>query len=542
MAKGDYYFDAAAADHVCEFFETLLVHTQGEHAGKPFLLLDWQREILREVYGWKRKSNGLRRYSTVYVSVPKGTGKSEVGGGLALYHLVADGEQEAEVYSAAGDRLQASICFKRAKQMVLASPELAKRIEIYTNSLYYPPTRSTYTALSAIAATKHGYAPSAVIFDELHVQKTRDLWDTLTMGLGKRAQPMLFVITTAGEEEEGSIYCEIDDYAQQVQADPAMDESWFVYIRRASKKLNWSSEKAWKEANPSYGITVKKEFLEKEARLARSSPARLASFRRLYLNQRVQAVNRWIAPEAWAQCAGELDFRALEEELAGRECYGGLDLASKTDLTALVLCFPPENTDTGTYDFLSYFWTPEQRIFEQERGTQVSFSTWNALGLLYATPGEVIDHASIRLRLTGRCEGDPVVDEMPLAERYRIREIAFDRYGSDLLRPQLEGDGLTMIQFGQGWRSMSEPTKELQRLVLAGRIRHGGHPVLRWNISCLDVAVTTTGGVSPKKPDARKSSKRIDGAVAAIMALSRAQANANGSSVYEREERGVMVL
>lgn len=534
-----HHFDQDAADRAVAFFEEVLVHTKGRFSGQPFTLLDWEKRILSDVFGWKRE-DGTRRYRKVYISVPKKNGKTAIGSGIGLYLTSCDGEQGAEVYSAAADKDQARLSFEGAKAMVMASPVLRERLTPYRNEIRYTPTGSFWKVLSADAATKHGPNPHGIIFDELHAQKSRDLFDTLSMGMGNRDQPLLFVITTAGEEEEGSIFCELDDYADQVLRGVIEDPSFYAFIARAPKDADWTEESTWEAANPSYGITVRREFFEEELRQARQSPARRNAFRRLYLNQRVRAVTRWIDLERWDENYGGVTFHELEDRLRGRLCYGGLDLSSKTDLTSLVLVFPPDDPDEGVYDVLPYFWSPEAKVASFEKATAAPYGDWAASGYLDTTAGEVIDYRCIRHRITGQAgleESELSVE--PLAERFRVQEIAFDRWGALSIAPPLEDDGLTMVEFGQGYRSMSEPTKELERLTLAKRFRHGAHPVLRWNIDCLEVAQDPAGNVKPKKPDTRKTAKRIDGAVALIMALSRALqlgANPEPESRYDEQE------
>ena len=543
--KAEFWFDKEAADDAVGFFEECLFHTKGKFAGQPFLLLDWERTIVRDLFGWKRP-DGTRKYRTAYISVAKKNGKTALGSGIGLKLTCADGEQGAEVYSAAADKDQARLSFDGAVAMVEYSPALSERLAVYRNSIRYAPTRSEWKVLSSDAKTKHGPNPHGIIFDELHAQRTRDLFDTLTMATGNREQPLVFIITTAGEEEEGSIFCEVDDYADQVARGVIDDPSFYVYVCRADPKDDWTAEATWKKANPSYGVTVRREYFEEQLRKARVSPSKENAFRRLLLNQRVRAVTRFVDLERWDACMGKKTFHELERSLEGRRCYGGLDLSSKIDLTSLVLVFPPEDLDRGIFDVLAYFWTPEARVEIHEKATQVELGTWAAAGFLDTTAGEVIEYQCIRNRITGKGElggADLELEVKPLAERFEIVEIAFDRWGATQIRTQLESDGIEMVEFGQGYISMSEPTKELERLTLAKRLHHGAHPVLRWCIDCLEVAQDPAGNVKPKKPDKRKTAKRIDGAVALIMAIARALASgaeASPPSVYE--ERGVLLL
>jgi len=498
----EYWFDERAADLACAFFERLLVHSKGGGAGEPFKLLEWQREkVIRPLFGWKR-ADGMRRYRKAYIEVPRKNGKSTLAAGIALYLLFADGEPGAEVYSAAADREQASLVFDEARAMVEARPQLAKVSQSYRRAITVPSTRSAYRVLSADVKSKHGFNASGVIFDELHAQPTRDLWDVLNTATGARRQPLVVAITTAGYDRE-SICWEQHEYARQVRDGIIEDDSFLPVLYGADVDDDWLDEAVWYKANPSLGQTIKLDYLRQEAQRAKATPAYQNTFRRLHLNQWTAQESRWLPMEAWDACGAAFDERLLD----GAACYGGLDLASSSDIASLVLCFPAEAGEDERYTWLARFWIPAENIVERARRHRVPYDAWVRDGLVIATPGNVIDYAYIAHEIEA------------LSERYNIREIAFDRWGAFQISTALQDAGLTMIGFGQGYASMAAPTKDLLRLVTDGRLRHGGNSVLRWMADNMIVDQDPAGNVKPNKA---KSREKIDGIVAGIMALDRA--------------------
>jgi len=499
--RDGFWYDKAEADRIERFFQELLQHGKGEWAGKPFLLAPWQRdEIIRPIFGQMRP-DGLRRYRTVYIEVPRKSGKSHLAAGIALALLFADGEPGAEIYSAAADREQAAIVFETAKGMVEASPELSSRCEIYRRSIVVPRMGSSYKVLSADVPTKHGLNAHGVIFDELHAQRTRELWDVLITGTGARRQPLVVAITTAGYDRE-SICWEIHDYAIKVRDGVIPDSTFLPVIYAAGEEDDWTSPEVWAKANPSLGISIKADYLERECARARETPAYQNSFRRLHLCQWTSQDTRAVDMEIWKRGGTPVDAAKLE----GRECFAGLDLSSTLDVSAFVLVFPPEEAK-GEYVVVPHFWIPAENIQARVRRDRVPYDAWVRDGHVEATEGNVIDYDVIRARI-----GE-------LGKRYQIREIAKDRWNSTQIGTQLQGDGFEVVDFGQGYKDMSPPTKEFLALVRAGRLHHGGHPVLNWMASNLAVMQDPADNLKPAKD---KSSDRIDGIVALIMALGRA--------------------
>ena len=427
----------------------------------------------------------------------------------------------AEVYGCASDRQQASIVFDVAVDMVEQCPALKKRIKpvMSVKRLVYKPTNSFYQVLSAEAYTKHGLNVHAVIFDELHSQPNRELFDVMTKGSGDaRTQPLFFLITTAGTDRH-SVCFEQHQKAEDILCGRKVDPTFYPVIYGAADDADWTSEEVWYRANPSLGHTVDIGKVRNACLSARDNPAEENIFRQLRLNQWVKQSTRWMQMEKWDACAFPVD----EGELLGRECYGGLDLSSSIDITAFVLVFPPRD-DTERYVFLPYFWIPEENMARRVRRDHVPYDVWEKQGFLETTEGDVIYYGFI----------ESFIED--LGKRFHIKEIAFDRWGAVQMVQNLEGLGFTVVPFGQGFKDMSPPTKRLMELVLERNVAHGGHPVLRWMMDNIFVRTDPAGNI---KPDKEKSAEKIDGAVAAVMALDRAVRNSGSTgSVYD--ERGIL--
>jgi len=510
-------FDVRAARYALAFFD-VLHHSKGEWAGKPFVLEPWEVFIVASLFGWRR-ADGLRRFRRGYVEVPRKQGKSTLCAGIGLYLLAADNEPGAEVYTAATKRDQARIVHGEAVRMVKSSPLLKKEIGIFKDNLHVLATNSKYEPLGADNDTMDGLNVHGAVIDELHAHKTRGVVDALDTATGARRQPLIIEITTAGWDRE-SVCWQHHDYSRQVLENLIQDDSWFAFIAAPDKDDDWTEPETWRKANPNYGITVKPEDLARKAKRARSVPAEQNTFKRLHLDIWTEQADRWLEMDKWDECSGEVN----PEALIGRECYAGLDLASTSDIAALVLVFP-DGADPQCFDVLPFFWVPADSVAERTRKANVPYETWVNQGLITATEGNVIDYRAIMAQF----------DE--LAQRYTVREVAYDRWGATQLVQDMQAAGLSVIPFGQGFASMSPPTKDLLNLVLARRLRHGGHPVLRWMAGNMVVQQDPAGNL---KPDKSKSSEKIDGLVATIMALDRALRRESSGSVYE--ERGLVVL
>ena len=515
-----FYFDEESADRAVSFIEGYITHVKGEFAAKPLVLEKWQKdEIIKPLFGWKQKDTDLRKYRTCYVEIPRKNGKSSLAAAIALYILFADSERGAEIYSCAGDRNQASIIFNIAKSMVENSQELTSRAEIFRSSIVNPNKGNTYKALSSEAKLQHGHNAHAILFDELHTQPNRELWEIMKTATGARTQPLLIALTTAGASKtDGNICWEVHSYALKVKKGIIEDEQFLPVIYCADEKDDFTSEDTWRKANPNYDISVKAEYIKAEAKLATELPSYENAFRRLHLNQWTTSETKWLSDTQWMASDKELDL----ESLKGRECYGGLDLASTRDLSALTLIF---QMDDGTFQAIPIYWLPEMTAQERSKKDKVPYVQWAREGHIQLTEGDVQDYNFIRHK----------INELALV--YRIKSIAFDRWNSSQLVNNLTEDGATMNPFGQGYASMSAPTKELEKLVLKKQIAHGNNPVFRWQIGNVQLRTDPAGNIIVAKD---KSSEKVDGVVSLVMALGEWMTNDTGLSVYEN--RGVVGL
>ena len=518
----DSVYSKEAADFAVNFIECLC-HTKGTWAGKPFELIDWQEQIIRDIFG-TLKPNGYRQFTTAYIEIPKKMGKSELAAAVALLLTCGDGEERAEVYGCAADRQQASIVFEVAADMVKMCPALSKRVKILASQkrIVYIPTNSFYQVLSAEAYSKHGFNIHGVVFDELHTQPNRKLFDVMTKGSGDaRMQPLYFLITTAGTDTHSICY-ETHQKAKDIIEGRKIDPTFYPVIYGADEGDDWTDPKVWKKANPSLGITVGIDKVQAACESAKQNPAEENSFRQLRLNQWVKQSVRWMPMEKWDKCS----FKVSETALAGRPCYAGLDLSSTTDITALVLVFPPGDED-DKYSILPYFWLPEDTLELRVRRDHVPYDLWEKQGHIMTTEGNVVHYGFI----------EKFIEQ--LGKRFNIREIAFDRWGATQMVQNLEDDGFTVVPFGQGFKDMSPASNELMRLTLSEGLAHGGHPVLRWMMDNIFVRTDPAGNI---KPDKEKSTEKIDGAIATIMALDRAIKNSGGSVVSVYDNRGLLII
>jgi phage terminase large subunit-like protein len=517
---GDCWFDAATADKAIAFFETYLTHIEGEKAGKPFALVPWQAAQVGCAFGWMRP-DGTRRYREVFDFEPRKNGKSTKCGGLVNLVAFCDDEPGAQIYSAAADREQAVLVYRQAKGMILNNPELAAGTKIYATfkSIEYP-NGAVYKALSADADTKHGFNTHFVVVDELHAQKNRDLVDVLVTSTGSRRQPMVWYITTS-DFDRNSICNEKYDYACKVRDGVIEDPYFLPVIYEASPDDDWTDAKVWRKANPNLGVSISEDYLSRECQRAKEIPSYENTFKRLHLNIRTRTDRKWLDLDKWIACNGEVDEKMLE----GRPCYSGLDLSSKVDITAHVIVFPPHGDD-NLWRVLPRFWIPADSARQRERRDRVPYETWARQGFIHTTPGNVVDYDFIKAS---------VLED---GTRFGIKEIAYDPWAATQIALQLQAEGATVIEFGQGYKSMSEPSKELEKLVQSETLAHGAHPVLKWMASNTTVESDAAGNIKPSKG---RSTEKIDGIVSLVMAIGRAICNPDeGPSVYE--SRGIIYI
>ena len=515
------HYDKKKADRAVTFIENLC-HTKGKWAGTPFWLLPWQEQLIRDIFGIV-KPDGNRQFRTAFVEICKKVGKSELAAAVALYLLYADNEPSAEVYGAAADRQQASIVFDVAKQMVEMSPALMKRSKLMgaTKRIVNYSNAGYYQVLSAEVGGKHGFSVSGLVFDEIHTQPNRQLYDVLTKGSSDaRQNPLHFIITTAGNDRHSIAY-ELHTKAVDILEGRRVDPTFYPVVYGLKDDEDWEDEANWYKVNPSLGYTVDIERLRDAYREAKQNPADEITFKWLRCNMWVSSTVAWIPDAIYMRGNEPIDMDAL----AGRDCYAGLDLSSTGDITALVLIFPPRNEDEK-YVLLPYFWIPEETIPRRVKANSVPYDIWEKQGYIMSTEGNVIHYDFIEKFI------------MYLSEKYHILEIAVDRWNATQMIQNLEGEGFTIVPFGQGFSSMSAPTKEFYRLLMDGRIIHGGNPVLRWMAGNVVIDTDLAGNIKVTKA---KSKEKIDGIVAAIMALDRCiRQEGQSGSVYD--ERGLLVF
>lgn len=532
-AKGT-YFDQAAVERVLKFF-LLLRQLIGRHAGVPFRLLDWQvRYLIAPVFGIKR-ADGLRAIRTVWFEIPRKNGKSTLCSGLGLYLAFADREPGAQVFAAAGDKTQARIVFGAARDMATASPPLRKKLGrgLQRHLLEHPVTHSVFRAVSADGDRQHGLNVHGGIIDEVHVHKNPDVVDAIETGVGSREQPLIVFITTADDGDDDSIYATKRDEIEQLAAGHSQDDEIFGVVFGVDERAEGFdpfSDETLQAANPGYNVTVLADYLRGKARQAQRSPAQLNRYLRLHLNVRTKQTVRWLNLADWDACGVKprsgvprsIDLDSLE----GRLCYGGLDLSSTSDFTAFSLWFPPEDED-GEHVWLPFFWLPEDNLHPLVEKTQVPFDRWAKTPghhgpALRLTEGNVVDYVTMRELITDT-----------LGERYDIRAIGYDPWNAGETVTHLADAGYEMEKVGQTYPNLNGPSKALERLVLSRRIHHGGHPVLRWNVDCVEIATDQNDNIKPVKPKRQTSRKRIDGVASGINALAMHLLRDDAPSRYE---------
>lgn len=499
------------AAHAIGFIECLR-HYQGRTAGELFKLSPFQLFVVGSLFGWYTGES--RRFRVAYVEIGKGNGKTPLAAAIALYGLVADGEAGAEIYSAATSRDQASICFHDAQQFVRASTPLMQRIEIGKANLAYLATSSYFRPVSAEGKGLDGKRPHIVVVDELHEHPSGIVVEKMRAGTKGRTRALIFEITNSGYDQT-TVCWEHHDYSTKVLQGVLVNDAWFAYISALDDGDDpFEDESCWAKANPNLGISVTPEYLREQVLEARNIPSKRGLVLRLNFCRWTQARENWVDLYRWDEC----DHPVAEEELAGRACYGGLDLATVSDINALAWLFPPQH-DGERWKVLLRCWVPEDTMRRRIEKALLPYDQWQRAGLLRTTPGNVSDYNFIKAQ---------IVDDMA---RFDVREIAFDRWNAtSLVTDLMEQHSAPMVQFGQGFASMAAPMKDLERLYLDGKLAHGGNALLRWMASNL---VATQDPAGNTKPDRAESTEKIDGMVALLMAVGRAMAAPNTASLDE---------
>jgi phage terminase large subunit-like protein len=510
-------------------FVQRLRHQKGQWGGSNIVLETWQRSYVETLVGTLRE-DGLRQYRTSLLFLPRKNGKTTLAAALVVHFLLCENEAGGEIYSAAADREQASICYRAVVGMIRADPYLSRlakngtiKIRESKKLITYVPTGTEYRAISSDAATKHGYSASVIIADELHAwpgQRGRDLWDVLTTSTGARRQPLTIAITTAGHEKNSVCY-ELYDYAKKVRDGVIDDPSFLPVIYEAPEASRWDDPETWKAANPNYGVSVSTDYFERAVAKARDLPTYENTFRQLHLNEWTESSCRWLPSEKWDACYQ--DTPITDKELRDAPCWAGLDLSSTTDLTALVLVFRLANGWAAK----SYFYAPREGARRRQDRDRVPYQTWASQGHLTLTDGDVVDYERVR------------ADILRLVAHYKVREVALDRWNATQLTTQLQGDGVTVVPYGQGFASYSGPSREFEGLVLGGKLKFD-NPVLKWNGDNVVAEIDAAGNIKPSKA---KSTERIDGVCALLMALGRAIAGGKGDEgPSDYSGRGIVSL
>ncbi|GAA3121786.1 terminase large subunit [Streptomyces echinatus] len=503
------YFDVDAAKRALRAIESFK-HTRGRWGGTPLKLAGWQKLwVILPIFGWLYHDEELglpvRVARAVWVEVPRKAGKSTLSSGVALTMLLADREIGAEVYAAAGSLEQAKRVFDDAKRMAQTSKAVRGRAEVLTNVIRVPRTGGVFRALSRIAETAHGLSPHAAVVDEVHVHKNRDLIDAITTGVGARTQPMIFFITTADDAQEGSIYDELHSYTRKVAEHVVTDPAHYGVVWAAEDTDDPFSPETWAKANPGLGVSPSLAYMRREAEKAKSTPSYYPTFLRLSLNIREKASTRWIDVRSWDRVAGMVDEQALK----GRRAWGGLDLSAVSDLSAWVLAV--ESKQPGVeVELVSRFWLPSERLEELQRHLQVPLAQWAREGFLKLTEGDAVDYDTIEKQVLADCK------------HFDVQWIGYDRMFAGQLVQNVDREtkrGVKVTPISQTFLGLSPACKELDRLLLEQRFRHGGHPILRWMAGCVETIADGNDNYRPTKPDRRKSQARIDGIAATVMGL-----------------------
>lgn len=504
MGENKFYFDKGTADTVCRFIEDNIHHVKGEMGGQLYKLAPHEKKIVSDLFGWKYTTpyNGvnLRRYRDAFIFLPRKNSKSTLCSALALASLFLDNEPGAVVISAAADKNQARLVFDDAKKMIRQSKLLSNNAQVYQHSIL--KADSTYQPLSADVETKHGLNISFTIFDELHTQPNRHLYDVLKTSQGSRRQPMFIMITTAGYDLNSICY-EQYDYACKVRDGLIIDENYYSAIYEASIEDDPFSEETWKKANPSYGLALKPEYIAREAEKAKTNASYLNTFLRLHLNIWTSVDVVWITDDKYQKCG--LNYTA--NDLLGQICYGGLDLSSKSDITAFSLIFPPQEREfePNRYLTLNWFWLPRDKGKDSADKNNVNYLQWVKDGWIEETEGNVIDYDYIQGRIEEICS------------LFNVQKVAFDPYNSVQICSKLLEVGIPMKEHRQGFVSMNFPTLEFDVKINNMEFGHNNNPVLRWMVSN-GVLLSDTGG-KLFKVGKNQPHQKIDGLVSNIMAL-----------------------
>jgi len=530
LQADDCWFEPETAQLYIDFIEQCCSHIEGALAGQSFLLQRWQKSIVANLFGWQKMDaygRQVRRFREALIYCGRKNGKTPLAACLMNAAFFLDDEVGQQNFCAAGERDQATLSFRHIDGMQKHEIEMSALVKDYTatKTIVRHEDQSFIKVLSSDASTKHGGNPHIILVDELHVQRDRRLIDVFQTAMASlnRKQPLMIHLTTADYVRE-SICNEKYDYACKVRDGIINDTTFLPVIYEAGPKDDWTKISTWKKANPNLGVSVSMDFMKRECKRAQEIPTYENTFKRLHLNIRTEQDVRWLPMELWNSC----DFAVNEAELVGRRCFAAFDLSTNTDIAGYGLLFPPDE-DGDKWSFIPRLFIPRDNAEKREYRDGVPYITWSREGLINLTAGNVVDYDIIQSEFWAD------------AKRYNIAEIAFDRWGFEAFRQRFIADGIPedkFISFGQGFASMSAPSKELEKMLLSRELAHGGNPVLAWMASNVSVDLDPAGNIKPSK---KTSTGRIDGIVMLIMAIGRAiQAPEERQSVYET--RGIITL
>lgn len=508
------YFDEESALHAVTKIQELY-HFEGKWAGHHAYLSFFELRLIRYIFGWKGP-DGLRLIRRVYLEIPRKSGKSTLSAVIAIYLAYWDGEPAPQVFFAAADKDQAGYTWNIARVMIQMSQELEQQSLVYqgVKKILIPDNQGELKALSGKSPKLYGLNLHGLVFDELMVQQTRELWDALTTAQGAREQPLIVAITTSGFRRNSIAY-EQREYTRQIHEGILTDHTFLGVVYSLSEEEDWSLEENWYKAAPSLGYTIDIGYYQEKAKEALGQPTAQNSFRTLLLCQWVGQSTRVIVMADWNKCS---ELKVEEKALEGLQCFGGIDMSTTVSLTAFVLDFP-HYPEPGWHTWKAWHFIPLEELRERGRQDRVDYQLWVDQGLIKGIPGSVVRDEYIR----------NVVREA--SEIYDIEDISFDRWGMAQLYSDLEDDGFTMAKMGQGYASMTQPTKELLRMIKMGTLVTMGNPVLTWQADNIAAVQDPAGNI---KFDRLESGSRIDGMVAGVMALDGAMRRGREFvSVYE---------
>jgi phage terminase large subunit-like protein len=512
-----FYFDDKAANKAIGFIEKFCTHTKGDLAGEPLLLEPFQKKIVGDLFGWKNKKTNLRQYKVALIQLPRKNGKTTLAAGIICYCLFSLKERGNELYAAAGDRGQANIIFSIVSQMVLQNEHLSQRANVFRSSIVNESKGNYFQAISSDSKTKHGFSAGVVVMDELHVQKNRDLYDTLLTSTGARSEPLFISITTSGYDKQ-SIGYEIYSYAKKVKDKVLKDDSFYPCIFEADKDDDITLESTWIKANPNYGVSLRKDYMQRESQRAKDVPSYLNTFKRLHLNIWTDSYSAWLTAKEWDDCYVEYDYKSLE----GKQCWGGIDLSTTRDISAVVLLF----YENEKFIILPFFFIPKDNLKNRRDRDGVDYEMFVRDNHVIATEGNVIDYNVIKEKIN------------ELGNKYKIQSMSYDRWNASMLISSLIEDyGINMSPLGMGFVSQSAPTKEMEKLILEKKIVHNNNPAANWMLSNVSLMEDPAGNIKISKS---KSKSKIDFVAALILALADYMSCESGDSVYDT--RGILMI